>query len=58
LNNKEITLTTTASAALFDVRTEFLSGIAESTAKETSHASVWGSSAAVDDLKPEKQTAS
>jgi hypothetical protein len=51
LNNKEITVTTTASAALFDVRTEFLYGIAESTAKETSHASVWGSSAAVDDLR-------
>lgn len=51
LNNKEVTVTTTASAALFDVRTEFLYGLAEASAREERHASVWGSSDVVDDLR-------
>lgn len=51
LKNKEIAVTTTVSAAFFDVRTEYLFGLCESTAKESKHASVWGSSAAVDDLR-------
>lgn len=51
LNNKEATVTTTASAALFDVRTEFLYGLAETSARESRYASVWGSSAVVDELR-------
>ncbi|MCG9965039.1 hypothetical protein [Shewanella cutis] len=43
LKNKEVSVTTTVSAAMFDVRTEYLYGLAESTAKESSDA--------VDDLR-------
>ena len=51
LKNKEVTVTTTVSAAFFDVRTEYLFGLAEATAKETKNASVWSTSDAVDDLR-------
>lgn len=51
LKNKEVTVTSTASAALFDVRTEYLYGLAESTRKESKWASVWGQSGAIDDLR-------
>ena len=51
LKNKEVTVTTTVSAAFFDVRTEYLFGISEATARESKKASVWGSSDAIDDLR-------
>lgn len=51
LPNKEVAVTTTASAAMFDVRTEFLYGLAEATAHESRYASAWGSADAVDDLR-------
>jgi len=51
LPNKEVAVTTTASAALFDVRTEFLYGLSEASARESRYASVWGSADAVDDLR-------
>lgn len=51
LPNKEVAVTTTASAAFFDVRTEFLYGLAEATAKESRRASAWSSSGAVDELR-------
>jgi hypothetical protein len=51
LKNKELTVTTTVSAAFFDVRTEYLYGVTEATAKESKYASVWGESGAVDDLR-------
>lgn len=51
LPNKKVAVTTTASAALFDVRTEFLYGLAEATAQESRYASAWGSADAVDDLR-------
>lgn len=51
LKNKEVTVTTTVSAAFFDVRTEFLYGLAESTARQSKYASVWSTSSAVDDLR-------
>ena len=44
-------MTTTVSAAFFDVRTEYLYGLAEATAKESKYASIWGESSAVDDLR-------
>jgi len=51
LKNKEITVTTTASAAFFDVRTEYLYGISEATVKQSKKASVWSTTAVVDDLR-------
>lgn len=51
LKNKTVSVTTTVSAAFFDVRTEYLFGIAEATAQETKSASVWSTSDAVDDLR-------
>ena len=51
LKNKEVTVTTTASAAIFDVRTEYLYGLAEATQRESKWASVWGTSSVIDDLR-------
>ena len=51
LKNKKITVTTTVSAAFFDVRTEFLYGIAETTVKQEKQASVWSEASVVDDLR-------
>ncbi|WP_444942054.1 hypothetical protein ACJJI3_07725 [Microbulbifer sp. ZKSA004] len=51
LKNKEVTVTTTVSAAFFDVRTEYLFGISEATATDRKSASVWSTSDAVDDLR-------
>ena len=46
--NKKAHVTTTASAALFDVRTGFVYGVAESTATAEQKASVWSSEEAID----------
>jgi hypothetical protein len=51
LRNKRAHVTTTASAALFDVRTGFLYGVAESTAREERRASVWSSQQAIDSAR-------
>ena len=51
LNNKEINVITTVTAAFFDVRTEYLYGISEATAKQRKWGSVWGTGAVVDDLR-------
>lgn len=51
LKNKEVTVTTTVSAAFFDVRTEYLFGLAEATVKESKGASIWSTLDAVDDLR-------
>jgi hypothetical protein len=51
LKNKEVTVTTTVSAAFFDVRTEYLFGLSEATAKESNNSSVWSTSDAVDDMR-------
>jgi len=51
LNNKEVSVTTTVSAAFFDVRTEYLYGLAEVTARDSKYASIWGTSGAVDDMR-------
>ncbi|GGB55103.1 hypothetical protein [Shewanella inventionis] len=50
LKNKEVTVTTTVSSAFFDVRTEYLYGLSEATAKESKNSSVWSTSDAVDDM--------
>ena len=51
LKNKDVFVTTTASAAFFDVRTESLFGLSEATAKENSHATNQSTSDAVDDMR-------
>lgn len=51
LKNKEVSVTTTVSAAFFDVRTEYLYGLSEATAQERKNASVWSTSDVVDDLR-------
>lgn len=51
LNNKEVNVTTTASAAFFDVRTEYLFGLSEATATETKNSNLWNTSSAVDDMR-------
>jgi hypothetical protein len=48
LPNKKAHVTATASAALFDVQTGFVYGVAESTATEEQHATVWSSEDAVE----------
>ncbi len=41
LKNKEVKVVTTASAALYDVQTEYLYGLAEATARETRKSNIW-----------------
>jgi hypothetical protein len=48
LPNKKAHVTATASAVLYDVRTGFVYGVAESTATEQQRATAWSSGAAVD----------
>jgi hypothetical protein len=48
LPNKKAKVTSTASAAIFDVRTGFLYGVAEATATEHQRATIWSSASAVD----------
>ncbi|OLB10035.1 MAG: hypothetical protein AUH10_13135 [Gammaproteobacteria bacterium 13_2_20CM_66_19] len=56
LPNKKAHVTATASAALIDVRSGFVYGVAESTATEEQRASVWSTESAIDDsrLKAER----
>ena len=51
LQNQEATVTTTASAVFFDVRTEFVYGFAETTARESESVNLWNSAATVDELR-------
>lgn len=51
LPNKNARVTSTASAALYDVRTGFLYGVAESTAREEQRATFWSSDDAVDNAR-------
>lgn len=48
-------VTATASAVILDVRTGFVYGVAESTAKEQQRATPWGSSEAVDDARKQAE---
>jgi hypothetical protein len=48
LPNKKAKVTSTASAAIFDVRTGFLYGVAEATATEHQRATIWSSASAID----------
>ena len=51
LKNKRVSVTTTVSAAFFDVRTGFLFGLAEATARDSKLSSVWSKAASVDDMR-------
>lgn len=48
LRDRETVVSSTASAAIIDVRTGFVYGVAEATADETKQASAWSSSSKVD----------
>jgi hypothetical protein len=49
--NKKAIVTSTASAALYDVRSGFLYGVAEATARQEQRGTVWSSSSAVDNAR-------
>jgi hypothetical protein len=51
LPNKEAFVSATTSALLVDVRTGFIYGTAESTARESQRASMWNSEAAIDNAR-------
>ena len=51
LPNKNAKVTATASAALFDTRTGFVYGLAESTAVEEQRATFWSSNAAIENAR-------
>ncbi|TQV72293.1 hypothetical protein FLL45_18930 [Aliikangiella marina] len=51
LANKKVSVNTTVSAAFYDVRTEYLYGITEASVDDSKYSSIWGESAAVDDLR-------
>jgi hypothetical protein len=51
LPNKKARVSTTASAALFDVRTGFVYGVAESTAIEEQRATMWSSEDAIESAR-------
>jgi hypothetical protein len=57
LPTKKARVTATASAALFDVRTGFIYGVAESTALEQQRGTFWSSSDAVDDARKRAEAA-
>ncbi len=57
LPNQKARVTTTASAALFDVRTGFVYGLAESTSTEEQRASVWSSNSAIDSARASTEAA-
>jgi hypothetical protein len=51
LPNKKAHVTTTASAALFDVRSGFVYGVAEATAAEQQRATVWSTQQSIDNSR-------
>jgi hypothetical protein len=57
LPNKKAKVTSTASAAIFDVRTGFLYGVAEATAMEQERATIWSSASAVDKARRRAEAA-
>lgn len=56
LPNKKARVTSTASAAIFDVRTGFLYGVAESSTTEEQRATIWTTSAAIDTARRKAET--
>lgn len=58
IQNKKALVSTTASAVLFDVRTGFIYGVAETTATDQKRASMWSTEAAIDDARRATEAAS
>lgn len=58
LKNKEVKVVTTASAALFDVQTEYLYGLAEATSKASKKANAWKKEDEVDALRVQTEKGS
>lgn len=57
LPNKKARVASTASAAIFDVRTGFLYGVAEATATEQQRATFWSTEDAIDNARRKAETA-
>lgn len=55
LKNKEVKVVTTASAAIFDVQTEYLYGLAEASVQELRNANTWKKQEEVDALRVETE---
>lgn len=55
LKNKNVKVRTTASAALFDVQTEYLYGLAEATAEQNKTSNAWKKQDEVDNLRVETE---
>jgi hypothetical protein len=55
LKNKDVKVVTTASVALYDVQTEYLYGLAESTANEIKKSNAWKKNDEVDNLRTETE---
>jgi len=51
LDNKDVSVVTTVSAAFFDVRTEYLYGLSEASSKQSDNSSIWSTQSVVDDLR-------
>lgn len=51
IKNKTAQVATTASAVIFDVRSEFVYGVAEFTATESQEATIWSSGAVIDSAR-------
>jgi len=49
--NEEVFVTSTTSGLLVDVRTGFVYGVAEATAKEEQHTTIWNSNQAIDEAR-------
>ena len=56
LPTKKASITTTASAAVLDVRTGFVYGLAEATATEEQRANVWSTADAMDDARKKAES--
>lgn len=57
LDNKEVKVFSTASAAFYDAKTGYLYGLAEATETKSQISDLWGSSATVDKLRKEAEKA-
>ncbi len=55
LKNKDVKVRTTSSAALFDVQTEYLYGLAEATEEVQKNSNIWKQSQDVDNLRVESE---
>ena len=57
MRSKEVTVTSTASAAFYDARTAYLYGISEATERRMKMSDLWDKTRVVDELRKEAETA-